>query len=148
MDKIDHQILQELSQNSRISYAELGRKFELTRVSIRDRIQKLMDKGIIEAFTVIVNPEKVGKSISAFFEVDVEPYHLEEVANHLAQNEQIENIYHMTGSTTLHMHALLKDNNELERFLINTLYSKKEIKRIESHIILKRYKSRKGGERL
>lgn len=148
MDEVDKQILRVLEDNGRMSYAELGRRLDLTRVSIRERIVKLQKKGIIEKFTVVINPEKVDKKLSAFFEIDVEPNHLDEVANELAKEGRVYSLYLMTGASTLHMHSLLKNQDELEDFLINKIYSQKGITRVKSNIILKRYKSREGGARL
>ena len=148
IDKIDNKILEELENDGRISYAELGRKVDLTRASIRDRIVKLQEEGVIEKFTVVVNPEKVNKGLSAFFEIDVDPNHLDEVANKLAKEDRVFSLYLMTGASTLHMHSLLADQDELEDFMINKIYSQKGITRVRSNIILKRYKSREGGARL
>jgi DNA-binding Lrp family transcriptional regulator len=148
IDKIDKKILAKLEQDGRMSYAEMGRKLDLTRVSIRERIVKLKKKGIIEKFTIIIDPEKVDRKLSAFFEIDVEPNHLDEVANKLAEEEKVYSLYLMTGASTLHMHSLLKDHDELEDFLIEKIYSEKGITRVRSNIILKRYKSREGGARI
>ena len=46
------------------------------------------------------------------------------------------------------MHALLADMDELERFVLERVYALKGIMRVRTHVILKRYKSRKGGLRL
>ena len=148
MDEVDKKILKVLEDHGRMSYAELGRRLDLTRVSIRERIVKLQEKGVIEKFTVVINPEKVDKKLSAFFEIDVEPNHLDEVANELAKEERVYSLYLMTGASTLHMHSLLKNQDELEDFLINKIYSQRGITRVKSNIILKRYKSREGGARL
>jgi len=148
MDEVDKKILKVLEDHGRMSYAELGRRLDLTRVSIRERIVKLQEKGVIEKFTVVINPEKVNKKLSAFFEIDVEPNHLDEVANELAKEERVYSLYLMTGASTLHMHSLLKNQDELEDFLINKIYSQRGITRVKSNIILKRYKSREGGARL
>jgi len=137
-----------LEDDGRISYAELGRKVDLTRASVRERIVKLKNEGVIEKFTVVLNPEKIEKGLSAFFEIDVDPNHLDEVATRLAEEERVYSLYLMTGASTLHMHSLLSDQDELEDFMISKIYSQKGISRVRSNIILKRYKSREGGARL
>jgi Lrp/AsnC family transcriptional regulator, leucine-responsive regulatory protein len=147
MNELDYKILADLTANGRLTYAELGRKYNLSRVSIRERINNLIEKGIIEKFTIIVNPEKIGKKISAFFEIEVKPESLYQVAEELSMEEDVVNIYLMTGSATLHMHALLVNQDAFEIFLRDKLYSRKEIVRVNSNIILKRFKSRKGGLR-
>jgi len=148
MDDLDLKIIGKLVEDSRTSYAEIGRKFGLTRVGIKDRIEKLKTEGVIEEFTVTLNPEKMGKTVSAFFEIDVEPRFLDEVAKGLANDEEVENLYLMTGSSTLHMHALVNDMDSLENFVLKKIYSLKGVTRVQTHVILKRYKSRKGGARL
>lgn len=148
MDDIDIGILKELQKNSRISYAELGRVFGLSRVGIKERVEKLRREGVIEEFTIIINPSAIGKEVSVFFEIDVEPYYLDEVAQALSQEHAVENLYLMTGASTLHMHALVDDMKDLEKFILETVYSKKGITRVRTNTLIKRYKSKKGGVRL
>ncbi len=148
MDALDRNLLADLAAVGRISYAELGRKYGLTRVGIKARVEKLRDEGIIERFTVVINPEKIGKNVSAFFEIDVEPFSLDQLAEELSQEDVVENLYLMTGASTLHMHALLEDMGHLEHFVLDRIYSKRGIIRVRTHVILRRYKSRRGGARL
>jgi Lrp/AsnC family transcriptional regulator, leucine-responsive regulatory protein len=144
LDDIDKKILQLLMENGRMSYADIGKKLNLSRVSIRERVNQLIDKGIIEKFTVVINSEKAGKAVSAFFEVDCEPASLVKVAETLANNENVASCYQMTGPSTLHMHVLVEDFEKLEHFINKELYSLEGITRVESHILLRRFKSRTG----
>lgn len=143
-DEIDYKLIEELIKDGRKSYVELADKVGLSRVAVKDRIQSLLDKGVIERFTIAINSEKFGKKVSAFFEVDVEPKQLQVVAQNLADNPSVASVYQMTGPSTLHMHVLVEDFKKLETFINNELYSVKGITRVESHVILKRFKSRTG----
>jgi Lrp/AsnC family transcriptional regulator, leucine-responsive regulatory protein len=144
LDDIDRKILQLLMENGRMSYADIGKKLNLSRVSIRERVNQLIEKGIIEKFSVVINSEKVGKTVSAFFEVDCEPGSLVKVAETLANNPNVASCYQMTGPSTLHMHVLVEDFEKLEHFINEELYSLEGITRVESHILLRRFKSRNG----
>lgn len=144
IDDIDRKILEKLMENGRISYVELGNHVNLSRVAVSERVNQLIKKGVIEKFTAVINSESVGKSVSAFFEVDVEPLHLVEVAESLADNPNVASIYQMTGPSTLHMHVLVADFVELENFINEQLYSFEGIMRVESHVLLRRFKSRTG----
>lgn len=66
LDAMDRKILAALHQNSRISYTDLGQQIGLSRVAVQARINALSEKGIIERFTVVINPVKVGMQVSAF----------------------------------------------------------------------------------
>jgi Lrp/AsnC family leucine-responsive transcriptional regulator len=144
LDDIDRRILEELHQNARISYTDLGKKIGLSRVAVQSRISALMEAGVIERFTVVINPVKVGIQVSAFFNVDIEPKYLDEVAEKLAQEPAVTSLYHMTGPSTLHMHGIFANNQEMEKFLLDTLYKMPGIVRVETQMLLKRYKSRMG----
>lgn len=144
IDDIDRKIIELLVEDGRLSYVELGKRVNLSRVAVRDRVEHLIEMGVIEKFTAVINSEKVGKGVSAFFEVDVEPKHLVEVAQNLADNANVASIYQMTGPSTLHMHVLVEDFVKLENFINEELYSVQGITRVESHVLLRRFKNRDG----
>ncbi|WP_089967540.1 Lrp/AsnC family transcriptional regulator [Lihuaxuella thermophila] len=144
LDEIDRKILEALHENARISYTDLGKKIGLSRVAVQARISALMEAGVIERFTVVINPVKVGIRVSAFFNVDIEPKYLDEVAEKLAKEPAVTSLYHMTGPSTLHMHGIFSNTREMEKFLLDTLYKMPGIVRVETQMLLKRYKSRMG----
>jgi len=143
-DEIDKEILKELIDDGRISYVELSNKINLSRVAVKDRIDNLVSKGIIEKFSVVINSEKIGKNVSVFFDIDVTPNKLQEVAQNLTNHSDVASIYQMTGPSTLHMHVLIENFNKLEEFINNELYSVSDITRVDSQVLLKRFKSRTG----
>jgi Lrp/AsnC family transcriptional regulator, leucine-responsive regulatory protein len=144
LDEIDKKILELLVQDGRMSYTDIAKELDLSRVAVRSRVNQLIEEGVIEKFSCVVNSEKVGKNVSAFFEVDCEPGSLVEVAENLADNPYVASCYQMTGPSTLHMHVLVNDFTQLESFINKELYALKGITRVESHILLRRFKSRSG----
>ncbi|SDE07019.1 transcriptional regulator, AsnC family [Bhargavaea beijingensis] len=144
MDNIDQKILNLLVEDGRRSYVEIAAELNLSRVAVRDRIRNMKEAGIIEKFTVVINSERVGKGVSAFFEVDCEPSSLVEVAHSLVEIPDVASCYQMTGPSTLHVHVLVEDFPDLERFINEKLYALNGITRVESHVLLRRFKSRTG----
>ncbi len=144
MDELDQKIVKMLLDNSRISYVNMAKELGLSRVAIRERVKALQNDGIIEDFTITLNLEKMGKKISAFFNIEVEPYYLESIANELARDENVVSIYQMTGPSTLHVHSVIKDMEALEQFIYKKLYSVKGITKVENQVLLRRFKSRGG----
>ncbi len=57
LDNIDKKLLEELAEDGRLSYDDLAEKVGLSRVAVKDRIQNLKEKGVIEKFTVVINSE-------------------------------------------------------------------------------------------
>jgi len=144
IDEVDRKILMLLGENGRQSFVDIGKELNLSRVSIRERVNQLIENGVIEKFSVVLNSDKVGMTVSAFFEVDCEPFSLVSVAETLAHNPVVASCYQMTGPSTLHMHVLVEDFARLESFINEELYSLEGITRVESHILLRRFKSRSG----
>lgn len=144
LDLIDRQIIEALHENGRISYTDLGKRIGLSRVAIQARINSLMEAGVIERFTVVINPVKVGIQVSAFFNVDIEPQYLDQVAENLAKEQAVTSLYHMTGPSKLHMHGIFTNMQAMERFLLDTIYAMPGIVGVETQMLLKRYKSRMG----
>ncbi|OGX68216.1 MAG: hypothetical protein A2189_01715, partial [Paenibacillus sp. RIFOXYA1_FULL_44_5] len=116
IDEIDRKIMSILHDNGRKSYTDIAKEVGLSRVGVQARINALIENGTIEKFTMVVNPGKLGIDVSAFFNVEVEPKFLMEVADQLAEEPEVTSLYHMTGPSKLHMHGLFADNHAMEMF--------------------------------
>jgi Lrp/AsnC family leucine-responsive transcriptional regulator len=143
-DEIDRKLISILQLNGRASYTDLAKEVGLSRVAVQTRINALMENGTIERFACIVNPQKLGITVSAFFNVEVEPKYLMQVADTLADEPEVTSLYHMTGPSKLHMHGLFNGNQEMELFLQNKLYPLPGINSVDCQVLIKRYKSRMG----
>ncbi|MDL2327565.1 Lrp/AsnC family transcriptional regulator [Ruminococcaceae bacterium OttesenSCG-928-A11] len=143
-DLIDQQIIEMLVNNSRVSLIEIAEKVGLSRVAVKNRIDALERGGVIEQYTIIINPEKVGRNVSVFFEIEVNPAHLHQVMEALVKEDAITDAYLMTGATKLHVHAVLEMNQDLERFMLDKLYTLPGIEKVCSDMIVSRFKTRKG----
>ncbi|MBO0723477.1 MAG: Lrp/AsnC family transcriptional regulator [Blastocatellia bacterium] len=71
LDDIGWHILQELQENARLSFAELGRRVGLSIPAVTERVHRMEDAGIITGYHAEVNPEKVGLPITAFIRMNI-----------------------------------------------------------------------------
>ncbi|HEY8371872.1 MAG TPA: Lrp/AsnC family transcriptional regulator [Pseudonocardiaceae bacterium] len=69
MDAIDQQIVSCLVADARSSYAEIGAKVSLSAPAVKRRVDRLLDSGVIQGFTAVVDPEALGWGTEAFVEV-------------------------------------------------------------------------------
>jgi DNA-binding Lrp family transcriptional regulator len=141
LDEVDRQILKYLSEDGRLSNAELGRMIKLTRAAVRDRVNKLVENGIIDRFTIVINPLKAGRNISMYFEIEVEWPKINQVVSELLKKEEITNIYQMSSIGHLHVHALFEDQTHTSNF-IESLKTLNGIKNVNSEFLIKRFKER------
>lgn len=80
LDELDQKIVQLLIKNARMSYSEIGQQIRISRVAVKMRVQALEDKGIIEEYTTIINPQKISGAVSCYFEIETKPEALMEAA--------------------------------------------------------------------
>ena len=134
LDELDRKMLDLLTQNARYTYSELGERLGLSRVAIKNRMDALEERGIIEGYTVIVNPQQLGSAVSCYYELEAEHGALPEILQ----------IYRVTGECCLHVHAVAADQEELERLMNEVLDPLPGIKKLTTYVILSREKDVKG----
>lgn len=66
MDVIDKKILLLLQEQARISMTELGKSVALSQPAVTERVRRLEEKGVIDHYRTVVNPQKVNKNTTAF----------------------------------------------------------------------------------
>lgn len=104
-DARDIQILDILSRNSRLSNSEIGRIMNLSEGTIRKRISKLVDSGVIRKFTI-----QLGKSQSEAI-ILIKYSHAEKNTVLLKLKEIPGNFYEISGKNDL---AMLVEYHNLE----------------------------------
>jgi len=69
MDKIDVKILAALEQDSRLSLKSLAEDLGIKTSTIYHRIHKLKENNVLEGFTIVVNPVKIGLIIHCLIQI-------------------------------------------------------------------------------
>ncbi len=115
MDNVDMRLLTLLQEDSRMSYTDLAKSVGISETAIRRRIKKLMDEKTIEKFTIKINPDKIGKPITAFVGVDVGGEIGPVAGSELLNRKEISELYTITGDFDLIMKVTCEDVKELEK---------------------------------
>ena len=71
IDKIDHQIISVLQENSNLSNAALAKKVGLKTSTAYERVKKLERRGTIKGYVALIDAEAMGKPILAFIRLIV-----------------------------------------------------------------------------
>ena len=144
LDEMDRKILDLLTENARYTYSELGQKLGISRVAVKNRMDALEQRGVIEGYTVIVNPQSLGGAVSCYYEIETRPETLNEVIAQLSACPAVTQIYRVTGPCRLHVHAVAADGEELERLMQSVLDGLPGLVSIRTSVILSRVKDVKG----
>ena len=144
LDELDQKIVTLLIRNARMSYSEIGQQVGISRVAVKMRVQALEQKGIIEEYTTIINPQRISGAVSCYFEIETKPDTLMDVAEILEKNDTITQIYRVTGKSRLHVHAVASSNEEMEKLIYDTVDRLPGVVECTCNPILSRIKDIKG----
>ena len=104
----------------------------------------LEQRGVIEGYTVIVNPQRLGSAVSCYYEIETRPEALPRVIAALQDCPSITQIYRVTGQNKLHVHAVASSNEEMEALIRNVIDPLPGVVSSSCNIILSRIKDVKG----
>lgn len=144
LDELDQRIVRLLIDNARMSYSDIGQQVGISRVAVKARIQALEQRGIIEEYTTIINPQKISGAVSCYFEIETQPDSFGKVVEILNDNETITQIYRVTGKNKLHVHAVASSAEEMETLMREVIDPLPGVIDSSCNMILSRIKDIKG----
>ena len=144
LDELDQRIVRLLIENARMSYSDIGQQVGISRVAVKARIQALEQRGIIEEYTTIINPQKISGAVSCYFEIETQPDSFGKVVELLKDNETITQIYRVTGKNRLHIHAVAASDEEMEGLIRDVIDPLPGVISCSCTTILSRIKDIKG----
>ncbi len=137
LDKLDYKILQEMTENADISYAELGKRLFVSAGTIHVRIKKLQELGVVKGTRFNVDLNLLGYDVIAFIGIYLEKSSLyDAVAKELKKIPEIVRLNYTTGSYSMFAQVVCKDISKLRFVLHDELQKIKGIERTETFISL------------
>ncbi|MGA3045235.1 MAG: Lrp/AsnC family transcriptional regulator [Terracidiphilus sp.] len=119
LDRIAWKIIEELQQNARISWAELGRRVGLTTPAVAERVHRLEKLGVIRGFHADIDLERLGMPIMIFVRLSMSgPESLVRAFQQQAKIwEEVLECHRVTGSDSFIVKARVVSVEHLEIFL-------------------------------
>jgi len=134
IDKIDEEILKNLSKDARLSARQIAIRLEMSTVTILTRIKKLENEKIIKGYTTLIDHEKIGYDLTAIIEI-IAKKDILAIEEKLAKVDNVCGVYDITGNTDTVIVAKFRGRNELSRF-VKTISSMENIENTITHIVL------------
>ena len=114
LDQLDRQILTILQKDARRSYADIARKVNVNEATVRFRVKKLVEKQVIIQFSALLNPRKIGLSITGVIMAKVSPKTSQDTFNKLKILSELLHIFQCTGKYDFLAVANVKNMEGLE----------------------------------
>jgi DNA-binding Lrp family transcriptional regulator len=132
---IDLKILEELKQNSRISFNEIAEKIGKTEATVRRRVKKLVDEEkVIKKFTIIYDVNSKPKTRAT---VKIEPdfKDIKRILSELINIEEITDIWRLSGDCGLFMKVEIPSIEQFNPLIEEKISQIKGIKIVETCFI-------------
>lgn len=141
VDEKDLKILEILSKDSRTPFTEIARVLKVSESTIRKRVKALEDEGVIEKYSISINPSKIGLCITAIVGLDVEPSMFLDAARKVTEIEEMRYVATSTGDHMIMTEIWTRDGKELTKIISEKIGKIEGVKKICPAIILEKLKS-------
>jgi len=111
IDEIDKAIIRELQLDGRMPYAKLGPEVGLSQAAVRQRVQRLIEHGVMQVVAV-TDPLMLGFGLEAMVGVEVEG-DIRAVAAKLAKVDEVSYVVVTSGRFDLLVEVVCRDNEQL-----------------------------------
>lgn len=114
IDRLDRKILSILSRNARVPFKDVAAECGVSRAAIHQRVQRLIDDGVIIGSRFEVNPRSIGYSTCTYVGITLERGSMyREVVERLQHIPEIVECHFTTGTYTMLVKLYAKDNEQL-----------------------------------
>ena len=124
IDSLDKKILSILSKNARIPFKDVAAACGVSRAAIHQRVQRLIEVGVITGSGFDVNPKSLGYTTCTYVGLNLERGSMyKEVVKRLQTIPEIVECHFTTGGYTVLLKLYARDNEQLMELLNSKLQS-------------------------
>ena len=120
LDDLDKRILKSLQFNCRLSFAELSRELDVAEATVRFRVNRLVEDGVITRFAALLDPAKVGMKVSGAILLKIDPAYLEEACKQLVSFSETQYLFQSTGEYDVVSVIVARDMEHLNNLIKKT----------------------------
>ena len=135
LDDVAKAIIEQLQQDGRRSYAAIGKEVGLSEAAVRQRVQRLIDSGVMQVVAV-TDPLQLGFARQAMVGVEVEGA-LEPVAEALAAMDEVDYVVITAGTFDILAEVVCESDEHLLELLSEQVRQIEGVARTETFMYLK-----------
>ena len=135
IDKTDYDIVALLMEDGRMSASEIARRIgDVTERTVRYRIERMVEEKLMRV-SAIINPQVMGFDIVADVFLEVESDLITEVAEAVAQFENVSYVACSIGETDVSVQVVAQDTAEVYRFVTEVIRKIPGVRRTTTSIV-------------
>jgi Lrp/AsnC family transcriptional regulator, regulator for asnA, asnC and gidA len=135
LDDVSKQLVEELQQDGRRSYADLAKSVGLSEAAVRQRVRRLLDEGVMQ-IVAVTDPATVGFSRQAMVGIKAQG-DLRGIAKKLSSLPELEYVVLCAGSFDILVELVCEDDERLLSLLDESIRSIEGVRETETFIYLR-----------
>ncbi|SHG74518.1 Lrp/AsnC family transcriptional regulator, regulator for asnA, asnC and gidA [Jatrophihabitans endophyticus] len=135
LDDISRAIIEQLQEDGRRPYATIGKAVGLSEAAVRQRVQKLVDTGVMQ-IVAVTDPLRTGLARQAMLAITTSG-NIEAVADRLRELDEVDYIVVTAGSVDLLAEVVVEDDAHLLDLVNGRIRTIEGVVRTESFVYLK-----------
>jgi Lrp/AsnC family transcriptional regulator, leucine-responsive regulatory protein len=137
VDCFDLKIIKILMDNSRIKWSDLASQIGLSAPATAERVNRLIEQGVIKGFGAIVDSEKVGCECTAFVAVSLErPEYRTPFLKLINELEEVQECHHIAGEDDYLLKIRCRNTKDLDRVISHEIKSLQGVIRTKTTIVM------------
>lgn len=137
LDEFDLKILDLLSHNARMSWAEMASELGLSAPAAAERVKKLEQRGIIKGYAALIAPELIGAEVTAFVAVELErPRHRAGFLKRVMKIAAVMECHHCAGGADYLLKVRVRNLRALEALVSDAVKSMDGVASTRTTIVL------------
>ena len=135
--KNDQQLLKLLRENSRRSVSDMAAQLGVSRATVQQTMERLERKGVIQSYTIKLNPNFERQQVSAYVMISVVGAKTTDVVRQLQKYTQLDMLSTISGQYDL-IAKVTEENTEALDRAIDNIATLDGVEKTLSHIVLSR----------
>lgn len=118
VDEFDISIIKELEKDGRMAYSAIASNLKISNTMVHQRINRLIEQGILTGIKPIINEKKAGYDWGSFTGITLnKDQDSDRIIEELKKIPEITECYYITGSFTLYIKIIAKDHEHMRKVL-------------------------------
>jgi Lrp/AsnC family transcriptional regulator for asnA, asnC and gidA len=134
LDRVSRHIIEQLQQDGRRSYAAIGKVVGLSEAAVRQRVQRLVDSGVMQVVAV-TDPMQLGFARQAMIGVRASG-ELGSIADAIAALEEVDYVVITAGTYDLLVEVVCESDEALLNVLSNKIRTIRNVVSTETYMYL------------
>ena len=135
LDDTDRRLLAVLLEDARISQRGLAQRIGVAQGTFTNRLRRLEELGVIKGYTVLLEPESIGWTMTVITGLRIEKGSMINVQQNIAADPRVFAVYDVTGDYDSMVLARVKSRKDLDD-LTKTVFTLKGVQRSFTQVVL------------